>query len=76
MATTTIHESISKTDLFELDDEWTEEQKAIIETCRRFVEDEVMPDINKYHQIEALQPGIYEKIWRAGDSGDARGGRA
>ncbi len=66
MATTTVHEAVSKTDLFELDDEWTEEQKAIIETCRRFVEDEVMPDINKYHQVEALQPGIYEKIGALG----------
>ena len=65
MATTT-HESVSKTDLFELDDEWTEEQKAIIDTCRRFVDDEVMPDINKYHQVEDLQPGIYEKIGALG----------
>lgn len=65
MAITT-HESVSKTDLFELDDEWTEEQKAIIDTCRRFVDDEVMPDINKYHQVEGLQPGIYEKIGALG----------
>ncbi len=66
MATTTTHDGISKSDLYELDDEWSEEQKAIIETCRRFVDDEVMPDINKYHQIEALQPGIYEKIGALG----------
>jgi len=66
MATTATERGVNKTDLFELDDEWTEEQKAIIDTCRRFVDDEVMPDINKYHQVEALQPGIYEKIGALG----------
>jgi glutaryl-CoA dehydrogenase len=66
MATTTHERGTQITDLFELDDEWSEEQKAIIETCRRFVDDEVLPEINKYHQIEALQPGIYEKIGALG----------
>ena len=64
MATAT--RALHQQDLFELDEEWSEEQKAIIETCRRFVDDEVLPDINKYHQIEELQPGIYEKLGALG----------
>ena len=68
MATTTAaaERGLCQIDLYELDDEWTEEQKAIIETCRRFVDDEVMPDINKYHQVEELPPNIYEKVGALG----------
>ena len=65
--TTAIRErQLYQQDLFELDDEWTEEQKAIIETCRRFIDDEVLPTINKDHNDGRLPEGIYEKIGALG----------
>lgn len=66
MATATTQRQLYQQDLFELDDEWTEEQKAIIDTCRRFVDDEILPTINKDHHMERLPEGIYEKIGQLG----------
>ena len=66
MATATAERQLYQQDLFELDDEWTEEQKAIVETCRRFIDDEVLPTINKDHNEERLPEGIYEKIGSLG----------
>lgn len=62
MATVTRERTLYQQDLYELDEEWSDEQRAFIDTCRRFVDDEVLPDINKYHQIEELPPGIYDKV--------------
>lgn len=53
-------------DFFELDDDWTEEQKAIITTCRNFVDKEILPTINKCHNDEVLPENIYEKIGNLG----------
>ncbi len=66
MATATRERQLYQQDLYELDDEWTDEQKAIVETCRRFIDDEVMPTINKDHNEERLPEGIYEKIGSLG----------
>jgi len=67
MATATPREhALYQQDLYELDDEWSDEQKAIIDTCRRFVDDVVLPDINHYHQVEELPPGIYDKVAELG----------
>ena len=53
-------------DFFELDDDWTEEQKAVIATCRSFVDKEILPTINKCHNDEQLPENIYEKIGKLG----------
>lgn len=66
MATATRERQLYQQDLYELDDEWTEEQKAIIETCRRFIDDQVLPTINKDHDEGRLPEGIYEKIGALG----------
>ncbi len=66
MATATAERQLYQQDLYELDDEWTEEQKAIVETCRRFIDDQVLPTINKDHNDGLLPEGIYEKIGALG----------
>lgn len=53
-------------DFFELDQDWTEEQRAIIATCRNFVDTEILPTINKCHNDEVLPDDIYEKIGKLG----------
>ena len=39
MATATAERQLYQQDLYELDEEWTEEQKASIETFRRYIDD-------------------------------------
>ena len=53
-------------DFFELDDEWTEEQRAVVKMCRDFVDTEILPTINKCHNDEVLPENIYEKIGKLG----------
>ena len=53
-------------DFFELDEEWSEEQKAVIDQCRRFVDNEILPTINKCHNDETLPEDIYAKIGKLG----------
>lgn len=54
------------TDLYELDDDWTDEQKSVIQTCRKFVDTEILPVINECHNDEKLPENIYEKIGKLG----------
>lgn len=54
------------TDLYELDSERTDEQKAVIFNIRRFVDNEVMPVINECHNDETLPEGIIEKLGSLG----------
>lgn len=53
-------------DLYELDEEWTDEQKAVIYQIRRFIDQEILPTINEDHNAERLPEGIIEKIGRLG----------
>lgn len=53
-------------DLYELDGEWSEEQQAIIDQCRWFVDNEILPTINADHAAERLPENIYEKIGQLG----------
>ena len=48
-------------DMYELDRDWSEEQQAIINQCRRFVDNEILPTINADHAAERLPENIYEK---------------
>lgn len=56
MAETVLH------DLYELDGEWSDEQREIILQTRRFVDNEVLPGINEDHNAERLPEGIIPKI--------------
>lgn len=54
------------TDLFLLDDDWSDEQRAVIRQIRKFVDNEILPGINECHDKELLPEGIYEKIGSLG----------
>lgn len=54
------------TDLFDLDSEWTDEQKAIIASMRKFVDREILPTINECHNDEKLLDGIIAKLGSLG----------
>ena len=53
-------------DLYELDLDWSEEQRAAIDQVRRFVDNEVLPQINEDHNAERLPEGIIDKIGQLG----------
>ena len=58
--------STSMTDLYELDADWTDEQRAVIDQIRKFVDNEILPNINEDHNAERLPEGILEKIGKLG----------
>lgn len=49
-------------DLYELDSDWSDDQKAVTEQVARFVDAEVLPKINEYHNEEKPPLEIIEKI--------------
>lgn len=53
-------------DLYELDADWTEEQRAVIVQIRKFIDNEVMPHINEDHNAERLPEDIIRKIGSLG----------
>ncbi len=53
-------------DLYELDEDWTPEQKEIISQIRKFIDREVLPDINECHNEEKLPKDIIKKIGSLG----------
>ncbi len=54
------------TDFFDLDEDWTEEQRAAIDQVRRFVDNEILPTINEDHNVEKLPDDIMAKIGQLG----------
>jgi glutaryl-CoA dehydrogenase len=54
------------TDFFDLDEDWTEEQRAAIDQVRRFVDNEILPTINEDHNVEKLPDNIMAKIGQLG----------
>ncbi len=53
-------------DIFELDQDWSDEQRAMIEQLHKFVDNEILPGINKCHNDETLLDGIYGKLGSLG----------
>ncbi len=53
-------------DFYELDGEWTEEQRATIDQVRKFVDNEILPTINDDHNAERLPDNIIAKIGQLG----------
>lgn len=64
MAVTTA--SYKALDLYDLDDDWTDDQKAIALQMERFVDEVVLPSINEYHNSETVPREIIEEIKRLG----------
>lgn len=54
------------TDLYELDQDWSDEQKEVIEQIHKFIDREVLPDINECHDQERLPEDIIRKIGSLG----------
>ena len=57
---------LSVQDLYQLDEDWSEEQRAIIDRVRKFVDTEILPGINEDHNEERLPDGIIRKIGQLG----------
>lgn len=53
-------------DIFELDGDWTDDQRAIADQVARFVDEEVLPVINEYHNEEKTPKELIDKIARLG----------
>ena len=53
-------------DFYELDGEYTEEQRSTIDMVRKFVDNELLPTINEDHNAERLPDGIIAKIGKLG----------
>ena len=53
-------------DLFELDADWSEEQRAIVEQVRRFVNNEVLPVIGEHHNNETFPEEIIPTLRQLG----------
>lgn len=52
----------STTDIYLLDADWSDEQKAVIAAVRRFVDDEVLPVIGMHHDKETFPAEIFAKM--------------
>ena len=52
----------SPIDLYDLDQEWTDEQKALGNLVRRFVDQEVLPDIAEWHEKGIVPRSFIEKV--------------
>ena len=53
-------------DLYDLDSDWSDEQIAVIEQCRKFVDKEILPTINEDHNEERLPENIIAKLAQLG----------
>ncbi len=49
-------------DLYALDEDWTDEQKAICEQLRHFVDRELLPEIGKWTETATVPREIISKI--------------
>jgi len=53
-------------DLYDLDSDWTDEQRAIVDRVRAFIDNDVMPVINEYHNNEEFPREILTKVGELG----------
>lgn len=53
-------------DVFALDEEWTDEQKAISDLVRKFVDAEVLPYIGEWHEKAFVPRSLIDKIGELG----------
>ena len=53
-------------DLYALDEDWTEEQRAISTLVRRFVDNEILPEIGEWHEHATIPRDLIGKIGALG----------
>ncbi len=53
-------------DLYELDQDWNDEQRAVMLQIRKFVDQEILPTINEEHNNEVLRKDLIPKIGQLG----------
>jgi glutaryl-CoA dehydrogenase len=59
-------ELLNPIDLYALDEDWTDEQKAICETVRQFVDNEVLPHIGEWHDKGIFPRSFIDDIAKLG----------
>ena len=56
----------SAVDLYALDEDWTDEQKAICALVRKFVDKEILPHIGEWHEKASVPEDLIGKIGELG----------